>query len=49
MELADIRYLRKVLNCKNFSKVNFKNADILGKHFCELIHYRLKERQFIPR
>lgn len=28
MELADIRSLEKVLNCKNFSKVNFNNADI---------------------
>ena len=27
LELADIRYLEEVLNCKNFSKVNFKNAD----------------------
>jgi hypothetical protein len=31
-ELADIRYLRKVLNCKNSSKVNFKNADIYKVH-----------------
>jgi hypothetical protein len=25
--LADIRYLQEVLNCKIYSKVNFKKAD----------------------
>jgi hypothetical protein len=28
MALADIRSLEKVLNSKNFSKVNFINADL---------------------
>ena len=33
MELVGMRYRRKVLNCKNSSKVNFKNADIIKDVF----------------